>query len=252
MNELTVCNTVIHQDEHGRFCLNDLHRAAGGMEADSPNRWTRTDMFQKMVRELTPDLAFAPAEAIRGGSAPGTYVCKELVYSYAMWISATFQVKVVRAYDAMGSKPAAPNPANLSRMQLIQLALQAEEERLALENKVCELEPKARALDTIAAADGMMNVTEAAKALQIRPGKLFDWLSQNKWAYRRVGGSGGWVAYQEKIQSGLLKHKVFTKDQEDGSVKSYPHMLITAKGLAKIAMLMGVQLPPNDLFGEAA
>jgi len=71
-----------------------LHKSAGGEERHSPNRWTRTDGYQSLVLELTPELAFAPSESIRGGAAPGTYVCKELVYAYAMWISPAFHLKV--------------------------------------------------------------------------------------------------------------------------------------------------------------
>lgn len=110
MNALTIANTAVRQDSSGRYFLNDLHHAAGGEERHSPNRWTRTDSYQSLVSELTPDLAFAPAESIRGGATPGTYVCKELVYAYAMWISPRFHIQVIRAYDAMQTGAVVPAP----------------------------------------------------------------------------------------------------------------------------------------------
>lgn len=100
-NALTVADVIVKQDEEGRYCLNDLHKAAGGAERLSPNRFTRTDTCVELITELTPEMAFAPMRSVRGGTQPGTFVCKELVYAYAMWISPAFHLKVIRAYDEL-------------------------------------------------------------------------------------------------------------------------------------------------------
>lgn len=109
MNQLLVVEGVsVRRDSVGRYNLNDLHRAAGGNERHSPNRWTRTESFNGLISELTPDMAFAPADVQRGGITPGTYVCKELVYAYAMWISPSFNLKVIRTFDAVNTLSAPP------------------------------------------------------------------------------------------------------------------------------------------------
>jgi Rha family phage regulatory protein len=99
-------------------------------------------------------------------------------------------------------------------------------------------QPKAEALDRIAQADGTMNITNTAKTLQMPPKKFFLWLQEHQWIYRRAGGRG-WVGYQTRIQAGLLEHKVTTVERGDGSVKTVEQVLVTAKGLAKLAMVIG-------------
>lgn len=118
------------------------------------------------------------------------------------------------------------------------LLLTYTEKVLALEHKVGELEPKANALDRIADAEGAMNCTLAAKSLQIAPKRLFEWLREHHWIYRRPGGSGN-VAYQDKIQAGYLKHKITTVQREDGSDKVVEQVLVTGKGLAKLSQALG-------------
>jgi phage antirepressor YoqD-like protein len=150
------------------------------------------------------------------------------------------QADIVRVYDAhLGGTPTAPalNPANLSRLQLIEMAMQAEQERLALEQHVAVIQPKAQALDLIATSShGSLNITEAAKTLQVQPKKLFQWMHGHEWIYRRPGGSG-WVAYQNRLQQGLLEHKVTTTHREDGSEKIVEQVRVTGKGLTKLAKI---------------
>lgn len=114
------------------------------------------------------------------------------------------------------------------------LLLTYTEKVLALESKVEVLAPKAEALERIAEADGAMNCTLAAKTLQIQPKRLFDWMRAHHWIYRRPGGSGN-VAYQDKIQSGYLTHKVTTVQREDGTEKVVEQVMVTGKGIAKLA-----------------
>lgn len=97
---LVISNTAVRQDAAGRYCLNDLHRAAGGNKRHSPSRWTRSDGYRDLVAELTPEMEFDPAVSVRGGASPGTYVCDDLVYAYAMWVSAKFCLRVIRAYKS--------------------------------------------------------------------------------------------------------------------------------------------------------
>lgn len=99
--------------------------------------------------------------------------------------------------------------------------------------------PKAHALDRFATfAEGSMCITNAAKALQVQPKKMFEWLKQKQWIYRRAGGAG-WIGYQSRIQVGYLEHKVTTVERGDGSEKTVEQVLITAKGLAKLATDFG-------------
>jgi hypothetical protein len=98
---LTISDTDIRQDESGRFCLNDLHKAAGGEKRHAPNEWLRNQQTQDLIDalgDMKPGIA-----GILSKQGLGTFVCRELVYAYAMWISPAFHLKVIRAYDMLAS-----------------------------------------------------------------------------------------------------------------------------------------------------
>ncbi|WP_234705752.1 phage regulatory protein/antirepressor Ant [Sinorhizobium meliloti] len=117
------------------------------------------------------------------------------------------------------------------------LLLTYSEKALQLEKQVQELLPSQEALQRISAADGSLCITDAAKALQMRPSDLFDWLRRNGWIYKRVGASHD-LGYSSKTQSGFLEHKVTTVLRADGSEKVTEQVRVTAKGLTKLALLI--------------
>jgi hypothetical protein len=108
MSALTIAGTEIKQDQDGRFSLNDFHRAAGGENRHKPSLWTENQQAKDLIDEIGK--AGIPAlRIVKGGRAPGTYVCKELVYAYAMWVSPRFHLEVIRTFDA-ATRPAANDP----------------------------------------------------------------------------------------------------------------------------------------------
>ena len=117
------------------------------------------------------------------------------------------------------------------------LLLTYSEKAIELEKQVRELLPSQEALQRIAEADGSLCITDAAKALQMRPKDLFDWLRQNGWIYRRPG-SGHDLGYQSKTTTGLLEHKVTTVLRADGSEKVTEQVRVTPRGLTKLASLI--------------
>lgn len=104
-----------------------------------------------------------------------------------------------------------------------------------LEHQVSEQAPAVAGFDLIANADGTMCIRDAAKTLQLQPSRLTTWLITSRWIYHRPG-KAGYLAYQEKIQSGHLTHKSGTyKDPETGEHKISEQVRITGKGLATLA-----------------
>ncbi|MDD2046090.1 KilA-N domain-containing protein [Pseudomonas putida] len=105
MSALMIAGIEIHQDQDGRFSLNDFHKAAGGENRHKPSLWTENQQAQELIEEIGK--AGIPAlRIVRGGRSPGTYACKEVVYAYAMWVSPTFSLHVIRTFDSEAANDA--------------------------------------------------------------------------------------------------------------------------------------------------
>jgi len=99
---LVIGDFSIRQDEEGRYSLADLHKASGNLAKHKPSNFLRVEQTQELISEIEQfsDMRSA-VKVINGGNNRGTYAVKEMVYAYAMWISAKFHLVVIRAYDAL-------------------------------------------------------------------------------------------------------------------------------------------------------
>lgn len=181
MNEIVIADKTIRLSD-GLYCLNDLHKASGGEKRYEPYQWLRLVQTSELIRELEfeqcePQICGSMKnqslsepqiwgsmknqsliKTIKGfGKNQGTFACRELVYSYAMWISPKFHLQVVRAFDALLSGRAAvsavcpnqlppsvipfelsvPRTADEARKLASQLAL----ERRSLDFKIARAQP---------------------------------------------------------------------------------------------------------------
>lgn len=236
MNALTIADTAIRQDAAGRFSLNDLHKAAGGEKRHQPSDWLRLQQTQALVAELEREAPGIPGTDVVLGV--GTFARRELVIAYAAWIAPAFHLRVLRTFDAATRNPNQVAPVALSRLDLLQLAMQAETERLAMAHQVAALTPKAAALDRLSAADDSVCISDGAKALGVPPRKFFGWLQEHRWIFRRHG-SDRWLPYADRQQAGVLEVRTTTVKRGDNSEKLIEQTLITAKGLARLAQLLG-------------
>jgi anti-repressor protein len=100
--------------------------------------------------------------------------------------------------------------------------------------RIAELEPKAEAMERLEASEGSMCLTDAAKALGVRPHYLLGYLSASEWIYRRRGNPN-WLGYSARISAGCLEQREVPVPTSDGATRMSQQVRITAKGLARLA-----------------
>jgi len=132
------------------------------------------------------------------------------------------------------SRQAVTVPQTLA--QALRLAADQAEQNQQLHQLIVEQAPKLHALAVLAETTGSICITDAAKHIGVPPQKLFKWLSAHRWIYRR-GSRLGWSAFQPRLSSGLLEHKLVTLNRDDDAdfVKVVEHVLVTRRGLTCLA-----------------
>jgi phage antirepressor YoqD-like protein len=202
------------------------------------------DNVRRDVRNLAAALSLTfeeKTEASTGGRPSKVYLlakreCLILVSGYSVELRARIidrwqQLEEAQQFDPMRTlnDPAAMRGILLSYTEKV----------LELQGEVEEMRPQVQALERIALSEGSLCITDAAKTLQVQPKALFSFLRSHGWIFSPHGSRGD-VAYQSKLQQGLLEHKTTTVHRSDGSEKTVTQVRVTPKGLTRLAK----ELPP--------
>lgn len=127
---------------------------------------------------------------------------------------------------------------NLTRLELIQIAMNAETERLQLEAKNKELEPKADAYDTFISGDGTYSVGNVAKMLGLSQNKLFDELRNHRILIPK--GAMRNTPYQQYMHHFTVK--AYDYERSNGERATSYTTRVQPNGINFIARKLGIDL----------
>ena len=117
-----------------------------------------------------------------------------------------FTALLVKRWYELESQAA--KPVELSRMDLIQLALAAEQENQALKDHVAVLEPKAQVMDVIADTVNTYSIRDSAKTIGIQESKLIDFMLKKRWVFRENSRHRRLCAYAQRVEQKVMVNKV--------------------------------------------
>ena len=116
----------------------------------------------------------------------------------------------------------------LSRMEILQMALESEQQKLVLQQQLEIQAPKVAFVDKYVAGNGNKTFRQVAKLLQVKENTFRSFLVENKIMYLL---NGEWTAYQNHVDAKRFHVKTGVSD----SGHAFNHALFTPKGIEWIA-----------------
>lgn len=169
-----------------------------------------TNWFKQMIgygfvegQDFTPDLA----KSFGGRPRQDHIVSLDMAKEISM-IQRTDKGKQARQYFIECERKAKRTPAELTRLELLQIAMESEKERLALEAKVTELEPKADHYNRFMDAEGTYTWDEVARIIGVGRNKMLESLRIQK--VLMTGGNRQNLPYQSDMHRFEVKEKPWT------------------------------------------
>ncbi len=241
---LVVMNTTIRQDHEGRYCVNDLHRAAGNDKKHQPSNWTNLIGTHALIQSYERDRRsqnLPDVEAIVSRQGLGTFVVKELAYDYARWVSSDFYLRLIQSYDRLQTEKnqaaagfqALPNfndPVQAARAWADEVEKVGALARLAAaqQQHIEEVSPAVEFHAAVAKSEDSLSIGEFAKIMRTGETRLFELLRVN--GVLITGGQRHNLPYQYHLDIGRFRvvERAFT--DRNGRTHLNAQTRVTPKG----------------------
>lgn len=112
------------------------------------------------------------------------------------------------------------------------------EKVIELEQRVQKLEPKAQALDDIAATTSTFCIRDAAKTVGVSEKVFIQFLLNQNWVYRSKDGYNTLVAYGKRINQKVMAEKVTRVIETSKGPQVFTQARVTSKGLTRLAAMV--------------
>lgn len=189
-------------------------------------------MFDHLGHSFLNDEQYQILKDERGYTAE-ILLNKNLTLNLVSGYNAQLRMAIIKRWQELEQQQF--NPSALSRMQILQIAIQAEQENQALKQHIAVIEPQAHALQRITQQGEDLGLRESAKVLKVGQSELIQFLLERKWIYR--DGKDKPQAYQDKINQGYLIHHYSKPQQTAHGERIFSQVKITAKGIARLSVM---------------
>ncbi|GAO71628.1 phage antirepressor KilAC domain-containing protein [Comamonas sp. E6] len=139
------------------------------------------------------------------------------------------RMKVVKRWQELEALQ--PAPAQLTRMDILKLAMESEQARIQAETQLALAAPKAEYVDRYVAANGSLGFRQVAKLLNAKEPEFRAFLEDSKILYRLAGVL---TPYQNHIEAGRFSIKTGVNQVNE---HAFAHARFTPKGVQWIAGL---------------
>lgn len=146
---------------------------------------------------------------------------EELTMTLVTGYNIVLRNRVIKRWKELESR-------ELSKMEILQMALESEQQKLVLQQQLEIQAPKVAFVDKYVAGNGNKTFRQVAKLLQIKEYKFREFLESNRIMYKL---NGEWTAYQNHVDA----KRFYVKTGVSDSGHAFNHALFTPKGIEWIA-----------------